>query len=88
MYLFVYFQIKEEFNRLTTISLEQKFMFNLDKYTPKLIGLMEAKGGTIGRKLKPIVQKLRQVGLVKIICDYYLCFFLWCTVKVGHDQIL
>ncbi|KAF6725094.1 Sterile alpha motif domain-containing protein 3 [Oryzias melastigma] len=58
--LFSETEIKEEFNRLTTISLEQKFMFNLDKYTPKLIGLMEAKGGTIGRKLKPIVQKLRQ----------------------------
>ncbi|XP_023806029.1 uncharacterized protein LOC110015578 [Oryzias latipes] len=64
--LFSETEIKEEFYRLTTISLEQKFIYNLDKYTPKLIGLMEAKGGIIGSKLKPILLKLRQNQSIKM----------------------
>ncbi|XP_041824553.1 uncharacterized protein LOC121629095 isoform X2 [Melanotaenia boesemani] len=37
--------IKEEFCRITTISLEQTFMLKLDQYTPKIIGLIEANLG-------------------------------------------
>ncbi|XP_041824554.1 uncharacterized protein LOC121629095 isoform X3 [Melanotaenia boesemani] len=43
--LFYEAEIKEEFCRITTISLEQTFMLKLDQYTPKIIGLIEANLG-------------------------------------------
>ncbi|KAF3837851.1 hypothetical protein F7725_009619 [Dissostichus mawsoni] len=43
--LFCEAEIKAEFGRITTISLEQSFMYKLDHYTPKRIALMKAKGG-------------------------------------------
>ncbi|XP_041824838.1 uncharacterized protein LOC121629270 [Melanotaenia boesemani] len=58
--LFYEAEIKEEFCRITTISLEQTFMLKLDQYTPKIIGLIEAKGGVIGAKLRPFLHKLSQ----------------------------
>lgn len=54
-------QIMQEFKRITTITLEQRFMDKLDYYTPKLITLMKAKGGVVGNKLRPFVDKLTQV---------------------------
>lgn len=57
-------QIMQEFKRITTISLEQRFMDKLDYYTPKLITLMKAKGGVVGHKLRPFVDKLTQVCCV------------------------
>ncbi|KAJ4945802.1 hypothetical protein JOQ06_023480 [Pogonophryne albipinna] len=53
-------QIKAEFGRITTISLEQCFMYKLDHYTPKRIALMKAKGGVLGTKLRPFLEKLSQ----------------------------
>ncbi|KAJ8279101.1 hypothetical protein COCON_G00061670 [Conger conger] len=50
--------IKEEFRRITTISLEQSFIYRLDAYTPKLLTLMKAKGGVVGTKLRPFLFKL------------------------------
>ncbi|KAI4810914.1 hypothetical protein KUCAC02_013841 [Chaenocephalus aceratus] len=53
-------QIKAEFGRITTISLEQSFMYNLDNYTPTRIALMKAKGGVLGTKLRPFLETLSQ----------------------------
>ncbi|XP_048836075.1 uncharacterized protein LOC125711317 isoform X2 [Brienomyrus brachyistius] len=53
-------EVKEEFRRITTASLEQRFMFKLDHYTPKLTALMKAKGGVMGTKLRPFLDKLSQ----------------------------
>ncbi|XP_046880477.1 sterile alpha motif domain-containing protein 3-like isoform X2 [Hypomesus transpacificus] len=58
--LFCEAEIKEEFRRITTISLEQRFMHKLDHYTPRLISLMKAKGGVVGTKLRPLLDKLSQ----------------------------
>ena len=58
---FFSFQIKEEFRRITTISLEQTFMYTLDRHTAKLTTLMKAKGGVMGTKLRPFLDKLSQV---------------------------
>lgn len=66
-------QIKEEFRRITTISLEQSFMYKLDHYTPKLIALMKAKGGVVGTKLRPFLDKLSQVCLFKIVLVHIFC---------------
>nr|XP_033948406.1 uncharacterized protein LOC117453630 isoform X2 [Pseudochaenichthys georgianus] len=53
-------KIKAEFRRITTISLEQSFMYKLDHYTPKRIALIKAKGGVLGTKLRPFLEKLSQ----------------------------
>ncbi|XP_034545634.1 uncharacterized protein LOC117817198 [Notolabrus celidotus] len=58
--LFCEAEIKEEFRRITTVSLEQSFMHKLDHYTPKLTDLMKAKGGVIGKRLRPFLDKLSQ----------------------------
>ncbi|KAI9541429.1 hypothetical protein NQZ68_029797 [Dissostichus eleginoides] len=52
--LFCEAEIKAEFGRITTISLEQSFMYKLDHYTPKRIALMKAKGGVLGTKLSRV----------------------------------
>lgn len=36
-------------------------MSKLDYYTPKLIALMKIKGGVLGTKLRPLLDKLSQV---------------------------
>nr|XP_023669586.1 uncharacterized protein LOC111844913 isoform X1 [Paramormyrops kingsleyae]XP_023669587.1 uncharacterized protein LOC111844913 isoform X1 [Paramormyrops kingsleyae] len=64
--LFTEAGIKEEFRRITTIPLEQTFMFNLDSYTPKLLSVLEKKGGAIGAKLRPILDKHRQNETVEM----------------------
>ncbi|XP_029915206.1 uncharacterized protein LOC115364767 isoform X2 [Myripristis murdjan] len=58
--LFCEAEIKEEFRRITTIPLEQRFLSRLDLYTPKLIAVMKTKGGTVGTKLRPLLSKLSQ----------------------------
>ncbi|XP_065819287.1 uncharacterized protein [Labrus bergylta] len=58
--LFCESEIKEEFRRITTISLEQSFMYKLDHYTPRLTALMKAKGGVVGTRLRPRLDKLSQ----------------------------
>ncbi|MEQ2274392.1 hypothetical protein XENORESO_020158, partial [Xenotaenia resolanae] len=58
--LFCEAEIKEEFRRITTISLEQTFMYKLDHYTPKLTTLMKGKGGVVGTKLRLFLDKLSQ----------------------------
>ncbi|KAG1960360.1 hypothetical protein F2P79_006252 [Pimephales promelas] len=64
--LFCEAEIKEEFRRITTISLEQRFMFRLDQFTPRLIALMKAKGGVVGTKLRPFLDKLSQTQSIEM----------------------
>jgi len=49
-------------------------MFRLDQFTPRLIALMKAKGGVVGTKLRPFLDKLSQVCLIKIVLVQF--FFL------------
>ncbi|KAI4823299.1 hypothetical protein KUCAC02_011892, partial [Chaenocephalus aceratus] len=63
--LFCEAEIKAEFGRITTISLEQSFMYKLDHYTPTRIALMKAKGGVLGTKLRPFLETLSQKELAK-----------------------
>ncbi|ROL42720.1 SLAM family member 5 [Anabarilius grahami] len=56
--LFTEAQIKEEFRRITTVSLEETFMRKLDEYTPGLLRLMRAKGGAAGCKMRPLLDTL------------------------------
>ncbi|CAG5865170.1 unnamed protein product [Menidia menidia] len=43
-------QINTEFHRTVTVNLEAKFMFMLDHYTPKLLGIFQAKKGAAGQR--------------------------------------
>ncbi|XP_061910675.1 uncharacterized protein LOC133654370 [Entelurus aequoreus] len=52
--------IKEEFRRITTIPLERTFMHKLDEHTPKRITQMKAKGGAVGIKMRPLLDRLSQ----------------------------
>ncbi|CAL9706655.1 unnamed protein product [Knipowitschia caucasica] len=55
--------------RITTIPLEQTFMFNLDKYTPNLLSVFAKKGGAIGAKLKPVLNKQIQNQTIEMRRD-------------------
>ena len=78
----LFIQIKEEFRRITTIPLERTFMHKLDKYTPKLITLIKAKGGAVGIKMRPLLDSLSQVCLFCLFIlkhkskHMHLCFHL------------
>ncbi|MEQ2280784.1 hypothetical protein AMECASPLE_023522 [Ameca splendens] len=58
--LFSESQIKEEFHRITTISLEETFMRKLDVYTPCLLQLMRGKGGVAGSRMCPLLDTINQ----------------------------
>ncbi|CAB1421535.1 unnamed protein product [Pleuronectes platessa] len=49
--------IEDEFQRITRVHLESKFMSKLDEYTPKLLNLFQSKGGTMGLRLQAILLK-------------------------------
>ncbi|XP_034542211.1 sterile alpha motif domain-containing protein 3-like [Notolabrus celidotus] len=51
-------QISAEFQRITTVPLEPRFMSSLDLHTPKLLKLFHAKGGALGQRLKNIMEPL------------------------------
>lgn len=52
--LFV-FQLQDEFQRITMVNLEPKFMSKLDEYTPRLMTLFNSKGGAMGLRLKALL---------------------------------
>lgn len=52
------FQISAEFQRITTVPLEPRFMAALDHHTPKLLMLFRAKGGALGQRLLNIMEPL------------------------------
>ncbi|CAL8353230.1 unnamed protein product [Merluccius merluccius] len=51
-------EIHDEFHRITTVNLESKFMSKLDQYSPRLLNLFHAKGGTMGLRLQTILLKV------------------------------
>jgi len=50
------FQVFAEFNRVTTKNLEGDFFKALDQYAPRFIELFKTKKGTVGQKLKELMQ--------------------------------
>lgn len=48
-----WFQIKEEFRRITAVHLEQTFLTKLDFYTPKLQSYLKQKAGLQEQKYDP-----------------------------------
>ncbi|XP_072550640.1 uncharacterized protein [Salminus brasiliensis] len=67
--LFCDAEIKEEFRRITTVSLEQSFMYKLDYYTPKLLVLKKSKGGVVGTKLRPHLDKVYEKKSIEMRRD-------------------
>ncbi|XP_041835912.1 uncharacterized protein LOC121636456 [Melanotaenia boesemani] len=58
--LFEPLQINAEFLRCTAVPLESTFMSQLDRYTPKLLELFNAKGGAVGQRIKNLMMELVQ----------------------------
>ncbi|KAL6475110.1 hypothetical protein MHYP_G00161500 [Metynnis hypsauchen] len=53
-------QINAEFQRITTVHLEPKFMSTLDLYTLKLLTLFCTRGGALGVRLKKQMEQLKE----------------------------
>lgn len=67
-----YFKISAEFQRITTVNLEPKFMSMLDLHSPKLLSLFQVKKGALGERLRPQLSILHQVLLIKKFpCIYF-----------------
>ncbi|KAI7790269.1 hypothetical protein IRJ41_000975 [Triplophysa rosa] len=56
-------QISAEFQRITTMNLEPKFMSMLDLYSPKLLSLFQVKKGALGERLRAQLSILHQSGI-------------------------
>ncbi|XP_049455374.1 uncharacterized protein LOC125902801 isoform X1 [Epinephelus fuscoguttatus] len=56
--LFEPVQINEEFQRCNTVPLEQTFISQLDRHTPKLLELFSSKGGAVGQRMKSVLIEL------------------------------
>lgn len=65
------FQVFAEFNRIASKNLEGNFYEALDQHTPRFIDLFKSKKGTVGQKLKDLMQHINWV--VRIL----LCFVLY-----------
>ncbi|KAK0137701.1 hypothetical protein N1851_026095 [Merluccius polli] len=77
--------IKEEFRRITTVSLEETFMLKLDEYTPgasfiKLCVkpsvdhcLMRARGGAAGSKMRPLLDTVIDTQSIEKKRDAVVC---------------
>lgn len=70
---FIHSLIKEEFRRIMTISLEETFMLQLDRYTPCLLQLMFAKGGAARSKMRPLLDTVNEVW-------FCFCFLNKCAI--------
>ncbi|KAL7881014.1 hypothetical protein SRHO_G00032680 [Serrasalmus rhombeus] len=55
--LFKASHLQDEFQRITTVHLESKFMSKLDEYTPKLLVLFHSRAGAVGLRLQAILLK-------------------------------
>ncbi|XP_073330049.1 uncharacterized protein [Pagrus major] len=81
--LFSETQIKEEFRRLTTISLEETFLLKLDGYTPRLLQLMFAKGGVARSKMRPLLNTVNESQSIEDKRDAVIC----CLIEyLGESQ--
>ncbi|MEQ2257689.1 hypothetical protein ILYODFUR_037366, partial [Ilyodon furcidens] len=61
--LFDVSQFSAEFQRITTLNLEPKFMAMLDIYTPKLLSLFQSKKGAAGERQRAQMSVLLQSGI-------------------------
>lgn len=52
------FQVFAEFNRITSKNLEGDFFEALDQYAPCFIELFKTKKGTVGQKLRELMQHM------------------------------
>ncbi|KAL6457298.1 hypothetical protein MHYP_G00342610 [Metynnis hypsauchen] len=53
-------QVSAEFQRITTLTLEPKFLSMLDRYSPKLLSLFQAKKGAAGERHRAQMRTLLQ----------------------------
>ncbi|XP_047657947.1 uncharacterized protein LOC125139090 isoform X2 [Tachysurus fulvidraco] len=56
--LFTERQVFAEFNRITSKNLEGDFFEALDQYAPRFIELFKTKKGTVGQKLRGLMQHM------------------------------
>ncbi|KAG9266122.1 hypothetical protein AMEX_G20625 [Astyanax mexicanus] len=61
--LFNVSQVSAEFQRITTLTLEPKFFSMLDRYSPKLLSLFQAKKGAAGERHRAQMSTLLQSGI-------------------------
>ena len=54
-------KVNAEFQRITTVNLEAKFMSMLDLYSPKLLSIFQAKKGAAGERHRAEMNTLLQV---------------------------
>jgi len=69
--VYLFLQICEEFLRINGISLESTFMSQLDRQTPKLLSLFNAKGGAVGQRIKSQMMTLIQVRGKRVLCKTF-----------------
>ncbi|KAA0721373.1 hypothetical protein E1301_Tti021883 [Triplophysa tibetana] len=84
--LFCKAQVLVEFRRITTISLEETFMLNLDRYTPRLLQLMLARGGTSGTRICPLLNTINEVQSIEKKRDILVC----CLIEYlgeNHEEL-
>ncbi|KAG9275508.1 hypothetical protein AMEX_G10033 [Astyanax mexicanus] len=60
--LFNVSQVSAEFQRITTLTLEPKFFSVLDRYSPKLLSLFQAKKGAAGERHRAQMSTLLQLA--------------------------
>ncbi|KAL3063504.1 hypothetical protein OYC64_003134 [Pagothenia borchgrevinki] len=61
--LFDVSQVSAEFQRITTLNLEPKFMSMLDFYSPKLLSMFQGKKGAVGEGHRAKMSILLQSGI-------------------------
>jgi len=60
-FYFFSFQINAEFKRITTMSLQSRFLSQIDLLTDKLLKVFQKRGGQMGRRLQTIMEPMAQV---------------------------
>ncbi|KAK5928634.1 hypothetical protein CgunFtcFv8_013685 [Champsocephalus gunnari] len=61
--LFDVSQVSAEFQRITTLNLEPKFMSMLDFYSPKLLSMFQGEKGAVGERHRAKMSILLQSGI-------------------------
>ncbi|KAI4802444.1 hypothetical protein KUCAC02_020280 [Chaenocephalus aceratus] len=85
--LFEASHIQDEFQRITMVQLDSKFMSKLDEHTPRLLKLFHSKGGSMGLQLQAILLMAPSNPSI----DMSRGLVIWCLmVYLGEstDQLL
>lgn len=98
--LFTERQVFAEFNRIASKNLEGDFFEALDQYTPRFIKLFKTKKGTVGQKLRELIQHLScktpdvtvlhsvvLKGIPILLCDESSEFYKTCS-DTTRDEAL